>query len=100
MPTAASITEIRPIWCETGILPRTHGSAVFTRGQTQALTVTTLGSLREAQILDGLANEESKRYMHHYNMPPYATGEAGPHEAAPAAVKSVTARWRSARWSP
>ena len=55
------ITEIRPIWCETGILARTHGSAVFTRGQTQALTVTTLGSLREAQILDGLSNEESKR---------------------------------------
>ena len=71
------ITEIRPIWCETGILPRTHGSAVFTRGQTQVLTVTTLGSLREAQILDGLSNEESKRYIHHYNMPPYATGEAG-----------------------
>ena len=71
------ITEIRPIWCETGILARTHGSAVFTRGQTQALTVTTLGSLREAQILDGLSNEESKRYIHHYNMPPYATGEAG-----------------------
>ena len=69
--------EIRPIWCEVGILPRTHGSAVFTRGQTQALTVTTLGSLRDAQVLDGLSNEDSKRYIHHYNMPPYATGEAG-----------------------
>ena len=69
--------EVRPIWCEVGILPRTHGSAVFTRGQTQALTVTTLGSLRDAQILDGLSNEDSKRYIHHYNMPPYATGEAG-----------------------
>ncbi len=69
-------TEIRPIWCEVGVLPRTHGTAVFTRGQTQALTVTTLGSLREVQILDGLSNEDSKRYIHHYNMPPYATGEA------------------------
>jgi len=69
--------EVRPIWCEVGILPRTHGSAVFTRGQTQALTVATLGSLRDAQILDGLSNEDSKRYIHHYNMPPYATGEAG-----------------------
>ncbi|NLX83783.1 MAG: polyribonucleotide nucleotidyltransferase [Clostridiales bacterium] len=69
--------EVRPIWCEVGILPRAHGSAVFTRGQTQALTVTTLGSLRDAQILDGLSNEDSKRYIHHYNMPPYATGEAG-----------------------
>jgi len=69
--------EVRPIWCEVGILPRTHGSAVFTRGQTQALTVATLGSLRDAQILDGLSNEDSKRYIHQYNMPPYATGEAG-----------------------
>jgi len=76
-PDGRGTTEVRPIWCEVGILPRTHGSAVFTRGQTQALTVTTLGSLREVQILDGLSNEDSKRYIHHYNMPPYATGEAG-----------------------
>ncbi len=76
-PDGRKENEVRPIWCETGILPRTHGSAVFTRGQTQALTVTTLGSLREVQVLDGLSNEESKRYIHHYNMPPYATGEAG-----------------------
>jgi polyribonucleotide nucleotidyltransferase len=76
-PDGRTVTQVRPIWCETGILARTHGSAVFTRGQTQALTVTTLGSLREAQTLDGLSNEESKRYMHHYNMPSYATGEAG-----------------------
>ncbi|HHT07237.1 MAG: polyribonucleotide nucleotidyltransferase [Christensenellales bacterium] len=76
-PDGRQETEVRPIWCEVGILPRTHGSAVFTRGQTQALTVTTLGSLRDAQILDGLSNEDSKRYIHHYNMPPYATGEAG-----------------------
>ncbi len=76
-PDGRGTTEVRPIWCEVGILPRAHGSAVFTRGQTQALTVTTLGSLREVQILDGLSNEDSKRYIHHYNMPPYATGEAG-----------------------
>ncbi|MGI6724656.1 MAG: polyribonucleotide nucleotidyltransferase [Christensenellales bacterium] len=76
-PDGRGEEEVRPIWCEVGILPRTHGSAVFTRGQTQALTVTTLGSLRDVQILDGLSNEDSKRYIHHYNMPPYATGEAG-----------------------
>ncbi len=76
-PDGRSVTEVRSIWCEVGILPRTHGSAIFTRGQTQALTVTTLGSTSEAQMLDGLSNEDFKRYMHHYNMPPYATGEAG-----------------------
>ncbi len=76
-PDGRTTSEVRPIWCETGILPRAHGSAVFTRGQTQALTVVTLGSLRDAQMLDGLSNEDSKRYLHHYNMPPYATGEAG-----------------------
>ncbi|MBR6526119.1 MAG: polyribonucleotide nucleotidyltransferase [Clostridia bacterium] len=72
-----TVEEVRPIWCEVGILPRTHGSAVFTRGETQALTVTTLGSVSEAQQLDGLSSEESKRYIHQYNMPSYATGEAG-----------------------
>lgn len=71
------VKEVRPIWCEVGVLPRVHGSAIFTRGQTQALTVTTLGSTSEGQILDGLSNEDFKRYIHHYNMPPYATGEAG-----------------------
>ncbi|NLB91247.1 MAG: polyribonucleotide nucleotidyltransferase [Clostridiales bacterium] len=76
-PDGRKETEIRAIWCEAGVLPRTHGSAVFTRGQTQALTVTTLGTMGDAQTLDGLSNEDSKRYMHHYNMPPYATGEAG-----------------------
>ena len=75
-PDGRQVTEIRPIWCETGILPRAHGSAIFTRGQTQALTVTTLGSLREVQMLDGLSNETTKRCIHHYNFPPYATGEA------------------------
>ncbi|MBR6027955.1 MAG: polyribonucleotide nucleotidyltransferase [Clostridia bacterium] len=71
------VNEIRPIWCEVGVLPRVHGSAVFTRGQTQALTVTTLGPVSEGQVLDGLSNENFKRYIHQYNMPPYATGEAG-----------------------
>lgn len=70
-------TEIRPIWCETGILPRTHGTGLFTRGQTQVLSVVTLGALSEAQIIDGITEEEEKRYMHHYNFPPYSVGEAG-----------------------
>ena len=72
-----TVTEIRPIWCDVGVLPRVHGSAVFTRGQTQALTVTTLAPVSEGQVLDGLSNDDFKRYIHHYNMPPYATGEAG-----------------------
>ena len=76
-PDGRKVTEIRPIWCDVGVLPRTHGSAIFTRGQTQALTVTTLGTISEGQTLDGLSNEDYKRYIHHYNMPPYATGEAG-----------------------
>ena len=76
-PDGRKVTEVRPIWCEVGVLPRVHGSAVFTRGQTQALTVTTLASTSEGQVLDGLSNEEFKRYIHHYTMPPYATGEAG-----------------------
>ena len=72
------VTEVRPIWCDVGVLPRVHGSAVFTRGQTQALTVTTLGTTAEGQTLDGLSTSETyKRYIHQYNMPPYATGEAG-----------------------
>ena len=77
-PDGRALTEVRPIWCETGILPRTHGSAVFTRGQTQVMTVVTLGAMGDVQILDGLSNEDSKRYMHHYNFPPYSTGEAKP----------------------
>src|SRR5699024_10987458 len=59
------------------ILPRPHGSAVFTRGETQVMTVATLGAVGEAQMLDGLSNEDTKRYMHHFNFPPYSTGEAG-----------------------
>ncbi len=77
-PDGRSPEEIRPIWSEVNLLPRTHGSAVFTRGETQVMTVLTLGAMREVQILDGLELEDSKRYMHQYNMPPYSTGEARP----------------------
>lgn len=77
-PDGRSLTEIRPIWCEVGILPRAHGSAVFTRGQTQAMTVATLGTISEVQKLEGLDDEYYKRYMHQYNMPGYSTGEAKP----------------------
>lgn len=69
--------EIRPISCEISSLPRTHGSAIFTRGQTQVLNICTLSALRDMQMLDGLGLEESKRFMHHYNFPPYSVGEAG-----------------------
>ncbi len=75
-PDGRSLEEIRPIWCEHGILPRVHGSGVFTRGQTQVMTICTLGSLSEVQKLEGLDDEVCKRYIHHYNMPPYSTGEA------------------------
>ncbi len=68
--------QIRPLAAEVGLLPRTHGSAMFTRGQTQVVTVATLAPLREAQLLDGIDEEETKRYMHHYNMPGYSVGEA------------------------
>ena len=68
--------EIRPLAAEVGLFSRTHGSAMFTRGQTQVLTLATLGTISEAQNLDGIDSEETKRYMHHYNMPPYSVGEA------------------------
>lgn len=77
-PDGRKLTEIRPIWCETGVLPRVHGTGVFTRGQTQVLTTLTLGTISDMQKLEGLDDEEFKRYMHHYNMPGYATGEAKP----------------------
>ena len=70
-----ALTEIRPISCEVGLLPRTHGSGMFTRGQTQVMSITTLGSSRQEQMLDGLGIEESKRFIHHYNFPGYSTGE-------------------------
>ena len=71
-----SMNQIRPLGAEVGVLPRTHGSGLFTRGQTQVMTVATLGTLSEAQMLDGIDSETSKRYMHHYNMPGFSTGEA------------------------
>ena len=75
-PDGRKLTEVRPIWCEHGILPRVHGSAIFTRGQTQALTTCTLGMLGEAQRMEGLDEEEEQRYMHQYNFPGYSTGDA------------------------
>ncbi|MEG1964383.1 MAG: polyribonucleotide nucleotidyltransferase [Clostridia bacterium] len=75
-PDGRTLTEVRPIWCEVGVLPRVHGSAVFTRGQTQALTTATLGTISEVQKLEGLDDEVFKRYIHHYNFPPYSVGEA------------------------
>lgn len=77
-PDGRAINEIRPITTEVGLLPRTHGSGLFTRGQTQALSVCTLGALGDVQILDGLDLEEEKRFMHHYNFPPFSVGEARP----------------------
>ena len=77
-PDGRKVNEIRPISCDVGVLPRTHGSGLFTRGQTQALSVCTLGALGDEQILDGLDLEESKRFMHHYNFPPFSVGEARP----------------------
>ncbi|MDO4731173.1 MAG: polyribonucleotide nucleotidyltransferase [Clostridia bacterium] len=73
-----ALDEIRPLAAEVGILPRTHGSGLFTRGQTQVLTIATLGLISEHQILDGIDDEEYKRYMHHYNFPAYSVGEARP----------------------
>ncbi|MCM3637830.1 polyribonucleotide nucleotidyltransferase [Sporosarcina luteola] len=77
-PDGRGLDEIRPLSTEVGILPRTHGSGLFTRGQTQALSVCTLGALGEVQIIDGLGLEESKRFMHHYNFPNFSVGETGP----------------------
>lgn len=77
-PDGRGLDEVRPVSCEVGILPRTHGSGLFTRGQTQILTVTTLGSLGDAQVIDGLGVEKSKRYIHQYNFPGYSVGEARP----------------------
>ncbi len=72
-----SLTDIRPVSCEIGLLPRTHSSALFTRGQTQVLTIATLGPIRKEQQLDGLGIEETKRFIHHYNFPPFSSGEVG-----------------------
>lgn len=75
-PDGRTPTDIRPIWCEVGFSPRAHGSGIFTRGETQVLTLATLGTLSESQELDTLTPIDSKRYMHHYNFPPFSTGEA------------------------
>lgn len=77
-PDGRKIDEIRPLSSQVGILPRTHGSGLFTRGQTQALSICTLGALGDVQILDGLGIEEEKRFMHHYNFPSFSVGETGP----------------------
>lgn len=81
-PDGRSYEEVRPIWCETGLFARTHGSAVFTRGQTQVMNLVTLGPIGDGQTLDGISDETFKRYMHQYNMPPYSTGEAKPLRSA------------------
>ncbi|SFA41638.1 polyribonucleotide nucleotidyltransferase [Parageobacillus thermantarcticus] len=77
-PDGRRVDEIRPLSSAVGVLPRTHGSGLFTRGQTQVLSVCTLGALGDVQILDGLGIEETKRFMHHYNFPPFSVGETGP----------------------
>ncbi len=77
-PDGREVEEVRPVTCEVGLLPRTHGSGLFTRGQTQVMTVTTLGSLGDEQIIDGLGPETTKHYIHHYNFPGYSVGEAKP----------------------
>jgi polyribonucleotide nucleotidyltransferase len=77
-PDGRQLDEVRQVTCEVGLLPRAHGSALFTRGQTQILNATAVAPLREAQIIEGLGVEESKRYIHHYNFPPYSVGETKP----------------------
>ncbi|SER52649.1 polyribonucleotide nucleotidyltransferase [Psychrobacillus sp. OK032] len=77
-PDGRGVAEIRPLSSEVGVLPRTHGSGLFTRGQTQALSICTLGPLGDVQIIDGLGLEETKRFMHHYNFPQFSVGETGP----------------------
>ena len=88
--------EVRPIWIETSVLPRTHGSAVFTRGETQALVTCTLGTAEDAQKIESFEGETWKSFMLHYNFPPFSVGEVRSC-AAPAAAKSATARWPSGR---
>ena len=76
-PDNRKLDEIRPLWIDHGVLPRTHGSGLFKRGQTQVLSICTLGLLSEKQTIDGITEQTEKRYMHHYNFPPYSVGEAG-----------------------
>jgi polyribonucleotide nucleotidyltransferase len=88
--------EVRPIWIETGVLPRTHGSAVFTRGETQALVTCTLGTDDDAQKIESFEGETWKSFMLHYNFPPFSVGKVG-RMTGPGAAKSATARLPSAR---
>ena len=90
-PDGRAPQAIRPISCAVGVLPRTHGAGLFTRGETQVLTIATLGTPSEAQTLDSLTPEDTKRYMHHYNFPPFSTGEVWPSVALAAANRP----WRS-----
>ena len=76
-PDGRSAEEIRPIWCEVTVSPRTHGSAIFTRGQTQIMSLLTLGTVKEGQKIDDLSREQQRRFMHHYNFPPFSVGETG-----------------------
>ena len=76
-PDNRKLDEIRPLWIDHGVLPRTHGTGLFKRGQTQVLSIATLGLLSEKQTIDGITEQTEKRYMHHYNFPPYSVGEAG-----------------------
>jgi len=90
---------VRPIHIRTGVLPRAHGSALFTRGETQALVVTTLGTGRDEQIIDAIAGEYKERYMLHYNFPPYSTGETG-RVGQPKRREIGHVVWPSVRWRP
>ena len=90
-------TEVRPISVEVGLVARAHGSGLFQRGETQVLNVTTLGMLRMEQMLDTISFEETKRYMHHYNFPPFSTGEVGFMRGARAGGRSATGHWRRRR---
>ena len=89
---------VRPLNIQTGVLPRTHGSALFTRGETQALAVATLGTSRDEQIIDALSGEYTDRFMLHYNFPPYSTGEVG--RVARERRESDMAAWQNAHWLP
>ena len=95
-PDGRKINELRPLNSQVDLLPRAHGSAMFTRGETQVLSVTTLGAMNDNQIIDDLTEVESKRFMHHYNFPPYSVGETGRMGSPGTAVRSGMARWASA----
>ena len=98
-PDGRKFDQIRDIWIEVGVLPRTHGSAIFTRGETQALVTTTLGTADDMQRLEAFEGEAKKRFMLHYNFPPFSVGEVAFLRGADAA-RSVTVRWLSAPFQP